>query len=264
MKIFEVNKAERHRYQDQIVQLEKLTNYPLGNDSFSIDHGNNYFSFFDRLGEPHYFICTIDNEVVAVGAGIIRKIPKRTFYLCDLKVHPAHQGKRIPHKILGHAALRYYLKCPAAYAIAMDKENQKENRTAKLLGLLPWPKILPMGKLYLYSFSCEEIELHRELIEKHKGPISFLSLMGVKDLILNSTKLPMKLLHLQYGETKQNAQMHLITKGQKDHVHMFSLISTDPLKLELDQQKIIPTSSATVIGHNMSAVNWDFIRTSDI
>ncbi|MDD4974762.1 MAG: GNAT family N-acetyltransferase [Bacteriovorax sp.] len=264
MKIFEIKKSERHLYQDQIVRLEKMANYPLGSDSFYIDHGKDYFAFFDRLGESHYFVCTINNEVVAVAAGIIRKVPKRVFYLCDLKVHPKYQRKRIPLKILSHAALRYYLKCPRGYAIAMDKEKQKENRTAKLLQHFRWLRITPVEKLSIYSFSYEDILGHRELIEKHKGPIYFLSLIGIKDLILDSTKFPMKLLHLQYGHQKQNIKEESITEAQVGHIHMLALTSNDPLKKELDQLNIHPSSSATVIEHNMKDFDWNFIRTSDI
>lgn len=264
MKIFEIKKNQRHLYQEQISRLEKMANYPLGNDSFYIDHGKDYFAFFDRLGETHYFACTINNEIVAVAAGIVRQLSKKGFYLCDLKVHPKYRRKKIPLKILSHAALRYYLKCPRGYAIAMDKENQKENRTAKLLEHFRWLKISPIEKLHLYSFNYEEMLMHRKLIEEHKGKISFLSLQGVKDLILDSTKLPMKLLHIQYGDKRENTDEQLTIEPQRDYVHMIALVSNDSLKKEFDKLKIHSTSTATIIEHNLKNTDWSFIRTSDI
>lgn len=264
MKIFEIKKSERHFYQEQISNLEKLAIYPLGADFFSIDHGKDYFAFFDRLGELHYFVCTIDKLVVAVGAGIIRKIPKKVFYLCDLKVHPNYRGRKIPLKILGHAALRYYLKCPRGYAISMDSNMQKENRVARLLKNFRWLKIAPTEKLHLFSFNHEEITQHRELIEKYKGPISFLSLLGIKDLLLTSTKMPMPLLHIQYENQKLHEEDILIQEAKEDHIHMMALTSSDPLKKEFDQLKIKASSTATIVGHNMKIAHWNFIRTSDI
>ncbi len=264
MKIFEIKKDDRYLYQEQLATLEKIAIYPLGDDSFRIDHGSDYFAFFDRLGDVHYFVCTINDKVVAVSAGIIREIPHKVFYLCDLKVHPDYRGKKIPLKMLSHGAIRYYLKCPRGYAISMDKGEQKENRVAKLLSRFRWLKIAPVEKLFIYSFTHEEIKRYRELIEKHKGPISFLSLLGIKDLILESTKKPMKLLHIQYGHDLGGAHDALTKDAKEDHVHMLALTSGDPLKNEFDQLKIRSSSSATVIAHNMKIIKWDFIRTSDI
>src|SRR5258705_11548925 len=36
--------------------------YPLGDDTFRIDHGDNYFSFFRRMGEPFYYAIFQEQE----------------------------------------------------------------------------------------------------------------------------------------------------------------------------------------------------------
>jgi hypothetical protein len=48
-----------------------------GEDTFSIDHGQDYFSFFRRMGEVEYVVAKDRklDRVVAVGAGVLRQIP---------------------------------------------------------------------------------------------------------------------------------------------------------------------------------------------
>jgi hypothetical protein len=260
MKIIEIKIKDREYFQERIEALEKIAEYPLGNDFFKISHGSDYFNFFDRLGDTHYFVCLVDAKVVAVACGIIRYLEKPIFYLCDLKVHPDYRGKHLPLKILFKAAFLYYLKCPRGYAISMDHQNQKENRVAKLLKKF-W--ILPFNvstQILIYSFSFEQVTAVQSLIEKHKGNISFLSLKGIKDLVLKSTQMPMPILHIQYGKNAAQGRIEPL----ENHVHMLALSKTDQLVSELSQINIFPNSTATLISHNAKNYNWDFVQTSDI
>jgi hypothetical protein len=261
MKIFEIKKSDRVKYQNEIEALEEIAEYPLGDDFFKISHGKDYFNFFDRLGESHYFVCIIGNKVVAVACGIIRKMDfKPIFYLCDLKVHPDFRGRHIPLRILLRAAFRYYLKCPRGYAISMDHKGQKENRVAKLLKKF-W--ILPFkvsAKILIYSLDYQQITNIRNLLEDHKGKIGFLSLKGTKDLILKSTQAPIPLLHIQYGVTGDFSE-NLPREG---YSHMISLLAIDQLVKLLENKNIFPDNTATLISHNTKSFNWDFVLTSDI
>lgn len=53
---------ERARFQPSIAVLEKVAAYPLGNDFFQIDHGVDYFAFFDRLGQVNYYVVLDGNR----------------------------------------------------------------------------------------------------------------------------------------------------------------------------------------------------------
>jgi len=69
-----ITAEERQHFQAGIGAIEQIARYPLGDDFFQIDHGQDYFAFFDRLGQVSYYIALIDEIVVAVGAGVLRQI----------------------------------------------------------------------------------------------------------------------------------------------------------------------------------------------
>ena len=94
LKYLRLDRKNRSQYENSIAELEKIASYPLGEDRFTIDHGSDYFAFFDRLGETVFHIYLDGPKVVALGAAVLRTIPntdgkeQKVWYLCDLKVHP--------------------------------------------------------------------------------------------------------------------------------------------------------------------------------
>ena len=100
MRFHRLTFQERQLFQPGIVAIEKIATYPLGDDFFKIDHGVDYFAFFDRLGKLNYYIMCDGEHVAAVGAGVLRQVPylqgkspQEAWYLCDLKVHPHDQRR---------------------------------------------------------------------------------------------------------------------------------------------------------------------------
>lgn len=258
MKILKITPALRSTYQSRIAQLEKLASYPLGTDSFQIDHGSDYFAFFDRMGATLYAVALEGDQVVAVAAGILREMPVRAWYLCDLKVHPDYRKQHIPLHMLSRFFIPNYLKCRKAYAISMNPHNDSNNRIAKLLSRFRWASSSIATQLSIYSFDAETVERARATIEKHRGPFSFLSLAGKKDLILKSTGLPLPLLHFQFGGQSP------LTQPQSRFTHMLCCPEDDPLQEELQSLGLQPGTSATVIHHRMADADWKFISTSEI
>ena len=51
----------------------------------------------------------------------------------------------------------------------------------------------------MYSLNQEEMNEHAPVVEKHRGPLSYMTLHGIKDIVLQSTGKPMDLAHVQFG-----------------------------------------------------------------
>jgi hypothetical protein len=258
--------ASRETYRAGVAELEASASYPLGSDRFRIDHGEDYFAFFERMGDLRYEVALDGDRVVAVGAGILRpRVPfgenqKSAWYLCDLKVHPEYRGRRIPFAIARRAIPSGYVRCPRGYAISMNPSG----RDNAVVALLQRWRLVPLRAspiLLVYSLEAGAMREVSPLIERYRGTRpSYLSLGGVKDIVLESTARPMPLLHAQFGPFAVRGAPEPIDGS----VHMFATPSGDPLALELAKRGVEPSASATVVQHGMSQCDFSFVLTSEI
>ncbi len=130
LKIKCLKSSQLESYGPKILTIEKGVKYPMGNDFFEIDHGKNYFAFFQRLGEMYYYVIQEDNEVGAVACGIIRKLAHKkstvkAWYLCDLKIKKEWRGRNLTTYLLNNTIPRGYLKCSRGYMISMNPSSGK-------------------------------------------------------------------------------------------------------------------------------------------
>ena len=268
MKIYRITHKNRTQFQVGLAALEKRAVYPLGDDYFQIDHGADYFHFFERLGDMIYYVLVdVSGEVVGAGAGIIRTVPfrvgqgaRRSFYLCDFKIAPEHRGNNASLKLATHGFFRNYLKCPRGYAISMNDPNESSNRIVHLAHKFRWASVTAEGPLLIFSLSQREMMDYSPVVRKHRGAISYLTLGGVKDIVLQRTGRPMALAHVQFGPCASQGTSDPLV----DHVHMFCTPANDPFAQELHRLGLVPSASATIIAHRMPGCDWRFILTSDI
>jgi hypothetical protein len=261
VKLVKIRPGNRILFRDRIAALEAIATYPLGADSFQIDHGNDYFRFFERLGGVHYYTMNDGERVAAVAAGVLRRVPERTWYLCDLKVHPDYRGQRLPLKILSRAFIHNYLRCPRGYCVSMNPADGRPNRIARLLEHFRWAPARIATELRIYSLDAEAMRKCEPVLRKHRGKLSYLSLTGIKDIILGSTGKPMPLLHAQFGPC---AELGTAVAPLEGYTHMFPAPNGDPMIAELRALGVEPHASASVIAHRMQRSDWKFILTSDI
>lgn len=267
MGLVRVSDKNREEFLAQIVRLESEAEYPLGNDYFKIDHGGDYFKFFNRLGDVHYYTWVDGGHVAAVGAGILRKVPlkrnqlARVWYLSDLKVRKDFRGQKIPLRMLTRAFLPNYFRCQRGYAISMNSSGEQKNRVARLLEHFRWVPIKEVTKLLIWSLSQSQMKRVEHIVQKYRGPVTYLSLRGVKDIVLRSTNEPMPLVHVQFGPLADPSSLREAEVGA---VHMFCSPENDPLTREILASGFAPSSTASVIAHRMKESDWTWVLTSDI
>jgi hypothetical protein len=207
------------------------------------------------------------DELVAVVAAVRRRVPVGgrlawVWYGCDLKVHPAHRGRHIPMQMMKAAfwrSLGMYLRTPRGYAVSMNPGDGAENRVVRMKD----HHVLKSSRaatLQIFSCDADAITRLRPVVERHRGPMSYLSLARVKDIVLGSTGKPMPLLHVQFGPCAEAG----LPDPQPDHTHMFCAPAGDPLAEETIALGIEPAATASVVSHRMKGCDWRFVLTSDV
>ena len=107
--------------------------YPMGENSFRINHGKNYFTFFRQLGEPFYYVIfdkqsyglsaseTDSSIIIGTVAYIYRIIGSHhIMYLCDLKFDKSKRGHGIMYQMLCRTIPTCIFRTNKFYAITMN------------------------------------------------------------------------------------------------------------------------------------------------
>ena len=268
MKLIRLNHKNRGIYLQQILNLEAEATYPYGDHFFKIDHGKDYFAFFEQQGKLDYYILLDKGRVAGMVAAILKKIHspiglKKIWYYCDLKIHPEYRGRHLPIKMAYKIYLRNIFKSWNGYAISMNPAAGSHKNRVKLISRwLKWIPVKTDTQLMLFSLDKNAMMNALPILEKYRGKIEFNTLEGVKDLILTHDNSRIPILHAQFGalEKKNGA----INSPQADHLHMFCAPEEDPLVKELSKIQIKPSSTMTLFNCGTIPKHWSWLLTSDL
>jgi hypothetical protein len=270
--IVELNEVNRKELNIKLKTFEKKLShpYPLDNDYFNISHGENYYAFFDRLGDLHMNILEDKGEIVGTACGMLRNIVYndkqkcKVWYLGDLKISPEYRGKFLPFKMLTAANDKLKLS-NKIYGITMN--GKTENKIVRLAKKIPTMKFEIGPTLMIYSMDYKTFNAKnvQNVIKKYRGDFGYTSLCEIKDLILQSTNLPMKILHLNWNDNDKNNNVDINNINDiNNYTIMFCCPNNDSMYDELIKNNVTTDITAMIIHHNMYDCNWNFILTSDI
>jgi GNAT superfamily N-acetyltransferase len=270
VKLVRIGREDRPRFQERLTRFDAHWTYPYGEDRFRLDHGDDYYAFFDRLGEVNAFAFLDGEDIIGMGVAVLREVPFRSggpkrsaWYLCDAKVHPDHRGQNLSLRAVGQQFLRHYLRCGSAYGISMNPGDGSENgvvRHAMRNRMYKLARFDIGGILALYSLDADAMRRLEPLVIRHRGPSSYLSLEGKKDLVMESTRARLPLLHVQFGPCAEPG----VPEPLEGHTHMFAALVDDPLSHALEAEGVAPSATATIVAHRMRKCDWQFVLTSDI
>jgi len=248
----------------RVAALEAHATYPLGDDRFAIDHGVDYFAFFRRMGRTTAHLAVDDDDqVMAVAVQVLRDLPGGpAWYLCDLKVHPAAQGRALPLRMFTRSFVSGFRTCRRGYAVSMNPGDGSPNRVVRMLQRIRQVPIDVDTQVRLYSLSADELQRFASTLTDCVGPRRLLSLQGKKDIVLQSTQAPMNLWHVQHGPLAEegNCRSTFVDGG----VHMFSAVDGGELDAAARAAGFSTTTTATVLHSGMPDVDFSMLLTSDI
>jgi hypothetical protein len=274
MKVHRLLPGELARYGPRIAALERDVRYPLGADRFRIDHGRDYFAFFSRLrggmGHPptdddlRYYVARDGEEIRGVLAAVRRIVPARSgvravWYLCDLKAAPGAPAAGVMPGLLAAFRTDAFRAPRAAYAVSMNAADGSNRLVALAARYVP-DLALRTSRLSLFSLDHARWRATASRIRSVLGVTSFLSLAGIKDIVLESDDRPLELLHLQHGPLAAPGN----AEPSERSVIMFCAPDSSRLVEVLRREGIAPNATATYLAAGIDDVDPAFVSTSEI
>lgn len=258
-----LKQSEFTQYSSQLQQFEKQFTYPLGEQKFTIQHGNencSYFDFFISLGEPYYFVISrVDankqEKIIAVGCAVLREIiekgkSEKVWYLCDFKILPEYRKKSILKGLVWRHLLPFYLKSNKFIAVNMSK---KENNRliSHLQRLLPIFKV-NTDTLYFYEWNVDQYLQYVSVLSEIEN-VALIYNKHQKEILIDNQIMP--LYHvvtsdriLDNLDTRKVVFDVELDKTVKS-IFMFATTNTKIVDF-LKNHHIIPTTEGSFIYHN--------------
>lgn len=277
--VIEVTRDRRAAFAERVRGLERGVSYPLGDDRFEIDHGDDPFAFFDRLGEARYFAAldgdasnggtsddTVSGGDALLGglAAVLRALPGGTeaWYLCDLKARAGVRGARVSVPLFETAVAALAPRCECAYGISMDPGDGGPNRVVRLIERAAAGRFEKAATLEFFTFDARAMARVEPLVREHRGDLGYLRLTGVKDIVLASTGAPMPLVHVQIGPFADGraSEPGPVPNG----AHMLCAPTDDDLARGLRDAGHSPTARASIVQTGLQHEDWRWVLSSDV
>lgn len=271
IKIKKIKSEEDFKKYSPILQdFEKEFTYPLGSRQYTISHGkesNDYFSFFKRLGEVHYFIIEDkENNVIGVGTNILKTITdnKETYkywYLTDFKFTNEYRKNGLLKKVLIKYFITTYFKCQRMITINMSPK--KNNRILnKIKTLFSWFNI--KDKSY-YFYEWDYYKFISDISTNYFITNNYLLYTnnGIKDIIIEGEAKPLyHLVEKEYG--LKNYSEHVfeindenLSRLSKDSLFMLATVKKSQVD-KLAKAKIRFNYEGSFISHRIKTDECSF------
>jgi hypothetical protein len=272
LRIRRIDESERVAVGRVLAELDRLARYPLGDDFFRIDHGANYFAFFRRLAARGEYralstwIATHDDTIVGTLTAVTRSLPsgQRASYVGDLKVRDSAAGSGVGLQLARAFVTESLRSFPHAYAVSMNPASG-ENRVARML--TRGGAIRAVATLVLFSLDAGEAARAVQALEPQVGKVSWLSLRGTKDIVLESTGAPLDLLHAQFGPFATHTGPGTIHTPREGAKHMFCAVEGSAVAIAARSIGLEPNATATLLATpsiTAEVAHDGFVLTSEI
>lgn len=269
----EITEDERRAVGLELARLDAAARYPLGADFFHIDHGADYFAFFARLAARdatrplRTWIAHDDHgELVGTITAVERTLPsgRRALYVGDLKVATTSAGRHVGLRLSHAFAAATIAQGAQAYAVSMDPADG-ENRVVSMLtreGV-----VAAVARLELFSLDAAGARRATDALRVFDPRLAWCSLAGVKDIVLDSTRKPLALLHAQFGPHGTFDGDTVVREPHDGSTHMFCALAHGDLTRRARADGIEPSATATLLATPAIAAELrttEFVLTSSI
>lgn len=264
MKIIKITSDNKHLYNEKLMRFEKLFSYELGHIKHVVDHGEDYYAFFEDMGELVSYIAVDGEEIAALAVGVLREVyllkdenPKKVWYIADLKVAPNYRGQRLTHMLIRRAYIDNFAKAQKIYALSINKIDNQSNHVTQFAPRLPLLPLKVSSTLFLYLCTYEEMRVVEPILNKNLGLTGYVNIMDKKKLVTSDGPIP--ILHAYYDMNQK-----VIGTPQENFMHMFCIPEENALTNKIQTLGIHPIATAAALYYGGGSCDWKFIISSEI
>jgi hypothetical protein len=260
---------EFNEYSERLQIFEAEFYYPLGEQRFTIAHGNkeqSYFDFFKQFGQVNYFIVESDNKIIAAGVAILKNIRdnnenQKYWYLADFKITKDFRKKGILKFLTFKYFLSHYFKTNKMIAVNMSPINDN-GLVKKVNTLFSW---FSVNNSHLYFYEWDFNTFKDDIVKKNyiKDNYVLFTNNGLKDIVIKNEK--QSLYHLvdkTYAENNYKDKIipitnELFNKINSNSSFMFCTTKTESF-YELQRNNIKHNYKSSFISHKININNCHF------
>ncbi|AIT09402.1 hypothetical protein LO80_05100 [Candidatus Francisella endociliophora] len=257
-KIIKVTSKNRSELSSQLSNLKKQIVYPLGKSTFTIEHGNDYFAYYENMGKMHYWCVVKNGEVIGSACGIVKSLELggRAWYLCDLKVDKNYRGQGIARKLFRKIYLYMFIRYRIfrVYAISMN-DPLNEGEGCKKLIYISNNFLKEKGNLEFFLLTKEQYVFYKQYLDEY----SLTHTRGIKDIVFDRSSSGAEIYHLN----RQKLSNITFEELPNDAYITISTYSKSELSKLFIHDGILPEGSAKVLT-SYSAKNRPYIATDQV
>jgi hypothetical protein len=144
----------------RLARFEAEFTYPLGNDdSFRIEHGPDYLSFYRSLGDAFCVVAGDERRIGATVSATLRTLTQGShqcvpvWYIGDLKIASSYRGSGLLEAVSGVAVSHAVHRAQAAIAVVMDGTSKRPEDYAVHAGV---PGLTAIQRLRLRTIPIDD------------------------------------------------------------------------------------------------------------
>ena len=264
LRVATLARGDRAQWVAALRELERQRVYPLGCDTFRIDHGADPFAFFDRQGNTCTVLAADGRQLLGVATAVHRRHGPAGYYLCDLKTRPGGAVGVVGPLV--HGLLAAVPAGAPCFGIAM-RRGPRMAPLARLVAAGRRPEIVASGlalgpEIRFLTVPGSRWQAVAATVAAQRGATVLVSNRGVKDIVLGSTGHPLPLLHAVWGEDVPAADD--VAAPPADAVCMVAVPAGDPLADALAAAGAGTLGSCDAIHRGIDPAAWTALSSRDV
>jgi len=259
-----IQKENREKHQQALRELCRNSVMSSQGRRFYLDHGDDYFAFFDALGEGVFLGAFDGDKLVAISAAVLRKGSRRGkdqeipfWQICDFRVLPGYSHEKLGKEMFLRATAKQWIRARRGCALVLQPFETTNS------GAMPAndsSKESPDESFVVFSLNGEEYERAIPMLQQHGFGWRLVSLHNSRRMVFLEGPPQSEVLHLHF--VPEAIEMNL--NVDRDKIYVFCLSSRSEAVVSLKRSGLGPDGRVVVHQRRMKNWDWSWVNSSDL